>query len=70
MVFSTVCASINTCFVPLFRVDHETLDTAAALLEQRAFKTLVDFDNHLDDVSQDWKNKDLNKLIDDVAAPS
>ncbi|XP_034240437.1 ER membrane protein complex subunit 8/9 homolog [Thrips palmi] len=53
-----------------FKVDNEVLDTAAALLEQRAFKTLVDFDNHLDDVSQDWKNKELNKLIDDAAAPS
>lgn len=53
-----------------YKVDNEVLDTAAALLEQRAFKALVDFDNHLDDVSQDWKNKDLNKLIDDVAAPS
>lgn len=53
-----------------FKVDNEVLDSAAALLEQRAFKALVDFDNHLDDVSKDWKNKDLNKLIDEVAAPS
>lgn len=49
------------------KVHSDVLDTAAALLEQRAFKALVDFDNHLDDVSQDWRNKELNELIEDVA---
>ena len=49
------------------KVDGEILDVTAALLDQRAFKTLVDFDNHLDDVSQDWQNTALNKLIDEVS---
>lgn len=52
------------------RFDNEILDTAAALLEQRAFKSLVDFDNHLDDVSQDWQNKELNELIEEVDSSS
>lgn len=52
----------------IFRVDSDILDTAATLLEQRAFKVLVDFDNHLDDVSQDWRNKELNELIEDVVS--
>ncbi|KAK3930792.1 ER membrane protein complex subunit 8/9-like protein [Frankliniella fusca] len=49
------------------KLSNDVLDTTAALLEQRAFKMLVDFDNHLDDVSQDWKNKELNQAIDDAA---
>lgn len=29
----------------------------------KAYKNLKDFDNHLDDISADWTNASLNKLI-------
>ena len=51
-------------------MDGETLDVVAALLEQRAFQTLVDFDNHLDDVTQHWRNNALNKLIEELVPQS
>ncbi|KAE8748931.1 hypothetical protein FOCC_FOCC004336 [Frankliniella occidentalis] len=52
------------------KLNNDVLDTTAALLEQRAFKMLVDFDNHLDDVSQDWRNNQLNETIDEAASLS
>ncbi|XP_017780339.1 PREDICTED: ER membrane protein complex subunit 8/9 homolog [Nicrophorus vespilloides] len=42
----------------------ETLDICSALIESRDFEELVDFDNHLDDVSKDWMNDSLNKKIE------
>lgn len=33
---------------------------------QKAYYDLVDFDNHLDNISLDWKNVNLNDQIDDV----
>lgn len=40
-----------------------TLDTCSSLLEKRAYKQLIDFDNHLDDLKQDWANDDVNEEI-------
>ena len=34
------------------------------LVEGKAYQSLVDFDNHLDDITQDWLNRDINRLID------
>ena len=46
------------------RIDDEALEVTSALLHAKAFKDLVDFDNHLDDVSQDYLNVGLNMEID------
>lgn len=35
-----------------------------ALLLVDAHRNLVDFDNHFDNISLDWQNQKLNKLID------
>ena len=40
------------------------LDLVANLLEDKCYKEVVDFDDHLDDLSQDWLNKSLNKVIE------
>ncbi|XP_067002432.1 ER membrane protein complex subunit 8/9 homolog [Anabrus simplex] len=47
-------------------VEGNSLDTTATLLQQRVQDELVDFDNHLDDISLDWKNLHINKIVDTV----
>ncbi|XP_033340016.2 ER membrane protein complex subunit 8/9 [Megalopta genalis] len=37
------------------------------LLTAEMYKNLVDFDNHLDNISLDWQNNTLNKIIDGAA---
>lgn len=37
-----------------------------SLLKSEHYRTLIDFDNHLDDVSLNWENKTLNKIIDEL----
>jgi len=41
------------------------LSTATSLLENKISRDLVDFDNHLDDLKADWRNLELNSLIND-----
>jgi len=43
---------------------EDTLSLTGELLEGKAYQSLVDFDNHLDDITQDWLNKDINRLVD------
>ncbi|XP_037085922.1 ER membrane protein complex subunit 8-like [Pollicipes pollicipes] len=44
----------------------DTCLAAACLVQNRSYRQLVDFDNHLDDVTADWRNLELNELIDTV----
>ncbi|WAR12229.1 EMC8-like protein [Mya arenaria] len=44
-------------------IDEDTRQTSAVLLEQEQFRYLTDFDNHLDNVANDWRNTQLNELI-------
>jgi len=39
-------------------------DAMYALLKAEQYRDLVDFDNHLDNISLDWQNQKLNKIID------
>jgi len=41
-----------------------TSDVMSLLIQQKSFRDLVDFDNHLDDISLDWMNIKINKEID------
>ena len=52
------CAS--TCI----RVDEDTLAVASEFVQNRGYKDLIDFDNHLDDITQDHLNVALNMEID------
>ncbi|MEE6500386.1 hypothetical protein FKM82_003763 [Ascaphus truei] len=36
---------------------------SSSLLDSRSYESLVDFDNHLDDIRNDWTNPDINKSI-------
>lgn len=42
------------------------IDACASLLQRQVYKGLVDFDNHLDDISGDWTNPQLNDDIEDI----
>jgi len=42
-----------------------TASALMVLLQQKAYDNLVDFDNHLDDISLDWMNVRLNKTIEE-----
>lgn len=53
--------------IDINRVNIDPEDTIRAcnvLLHNDICKSLVDFDNHLDDISLDWMNKHLNKEIE------
>lgn len=43
-----------------------SLDVCSELLERKGFELLYDFDNHLDDISLDWMNPDLNEEIENL----
>lgn len=40
-------------------------DVLYSLLKAEEYRNLVDFDNHLDDISLDWQNRKLNKTIEE-----
>lgn len=41
-------------------------DALYSLLEREQYRNLVDFDNHLDNITLDWQNHKLNKVIDET----
>ncbi len=45
-------------------VAADALAKTATLLQTRCYRELIDFDNHLDDIEQDWLNLELNEKID------
>ncbi|KAJ8664491.1 hypothetical protein QAD02_006153 [Eretmocerus hayati] len=49
-------------------VSYEKEDTLFqamyVLIKMEDYRNLVDFDNHLDDISLDWQNKEMNKLVE------
>jgi len=40
------------------------LVSSSELMRSKTYQSLFDFDNHLDDISSDWLNPDLNKIIE------
>ncbi|XP_075996373.1 ER membrane protein complex subunit 8 [Genypterus blacodes] len=45
---------------------HEAQKITSALLEGRSYEQLIDFDNHLDDLRNDWTNPVINKSVLDL----
>ena len=43
---------------------EDSLQLTTELLDGKVYQSLIDFDNHLDDITQDWLNKDINKVVD------
>ena len=48
--------------------DDETLNIVSQLMIGKAYPSLVDFDNHLDDLSLDWLNPEINRVVDNATA--
>lgn len=45
---------------------NEAQKITSALLEDRSYDNLIDFDNHLDDLRNDWTNPVINKSVLDL----
>lgn len=58
---------INQMF-SLYRVivDDDVLDVTSTLLTNKVHFDVVDFDNHLDNISSDWKNTSLNYQVESI----
>lgn len=41
----------------------EAQKITSSLLDGRSYESLVDFDNHLDDLRNDWTNPEINKCV-------
>ncbi|XP_053714746.1 ER membrane protein complex subunit 9 [Synchiropus splendidus] len=54
----------------MLRQWEETRDVAGQLLESGDHTLLVDFDTHLDDITQDWTNQRLNSRIEELTSPA
>ncbi|KAK7084583.1 ER membrane protein complex subunit 8 [Halocaridina rubra] len=51
-------------------VDPSYLEITSQLLQRKVQHDVCDFDNHLDDLTCDWTNLQINKLLDTLAAAS
>ena len=44
--------------------NEAALNSVSTLLSKKIYKQFVDFDDHLDDIQQDWLNVALKNVID------
>lgn len=55
----------NVCIHCRPTTDEETLELSRMLLSTPdSYRQLVDFDNHFDDLSKDWRNLQIAEYID------
>jgi hypothetical protein len=54
------------CFRDCFEDWCEAQKITSSLLEGRSYEQLIDFDNHLDDLRNDWTNPVINKSVLDL----
>ena len=45
-------------------IEEEAEPIAASLMHTKMFLSIVDFDNHLDDIAKDWTNMHINEQIE------
>lgn len=46
------------------RLEDKTLGVTSSLLQAKVYRSLSDFDNHLDDICRDWCNREIDEEID------
>lgn len=46
------------------QVENVTLAAASAVLQQQLYNNLIDFDNHLDNLSLDWLNTEFSNWVE------
>ena len=44
-------------------VEDDAAEVVHSLVETHVYRDIVDFDNHLDDISLDWRNVDIDLQI-------
>lgn len=67
-MFSVFIAKLMflSVFSDCFEDWSEAQKITSALLEGRSYENLIDFDNHLDDLRNDWTNPVINKSVLDL----
>lgn len=58
----------NLCCVCSVHIEAGALDVVSQLLQRRVQHDVCDFDNHLDDLTCDWSNPQINKLLTTLSA--
>ena len=46
-------------------MDESAFETCSQLLKEKRFTEINDFDNHLDNLEMDWRNKKLENFINE-----
>lgn len=59
---------INVLFLFRVHVEMGTMEVTSQLLEKKVSSDIFDFDNHLDDISCDWSNRQISRLIRSLVA--
>lgn len=59
VIFGFFC--IHRCLA-----DDEILSIVSQLMMGKAYPSLVDFDNHLDELHLDWLNPEINRVVDNA----
>jgi predicted nucleic acid-binding protein len=55
--------------VALLPDEDGALSTVSALIQAKAYRSLVDFDNHMDNISLNyWVNPTVNEKIEELAS--
>ena len=57
------CLTIVFDFLYSVNTEKASEDIASTLIQSRLYRDLIDFDNHLDDISLDWRNVEINDQI-------
>nr|CAG4648849.1 EOG090X0C9C [Polyphemus pediculus] len=52
--------------VKLLPNNETVLSFTSGLLQDKRYQSLIDFDDHLDDISQDWLNLNFKKVIEEL----
>ncbi|EFN75526.1 ER membrane protein complex subunit 8/9 homolog [Harpegnathos saltator] len=50
----------------IYERDVAYTDVMYSLLKEEQYRSLVDFDNHLDNIRLDWQNQKLNEVIEEA----
>ena len=50
-------------YTSTLKLDETSYEACTELLANKCYTELNDFDNHLDDLKVDWRNKRLEKII-------
>lgn len=61
-----ICCIFTVCLLVFDRyiVEEGAVSIGASLMRSEASRSLVDYDNHMDNITMDWRNTEINSLIE------